>query len=87
MLPFIVKILAGFFKVHPATVQTKTFISGVLAVLACLTALGTMVYNSDQDVLDYVAAVAAALLSLGQIFHRDALTKLGNQITGILPKA
>ena len=82
----IVKILAGFFKIHPATVATKTFASGLAAILACGTGICTMIVNGDQNPIDYIAAIAGAMISAGSIFHRDAITKLGTKIEGFLPK-
>jgi len=70
MYPFIAGLIGKFLHVHPLTSQTKTFGGGVAAVGACIIAVGTMLYKGDQNVIDYAYPVVAALLSLGQIFHR-----------------
>ena len=83
MQKFILNLVLGMFKLHPATLQTKTFASGVAAICACLGGIATMIVNGDTNAVDYIAAAAGVLVSCGQIFHRDALTKLGNTIEGL----
>jgi hypothetical protein len=85
-MSFLVGLIGKFLHVNPLTAQTKTFGGGVAAIGACIVAIGTMVYGGDQKVIDYAYPVVGALVSLGQIFHRDALTKLGNTLQNLLPK-
>jgi hypothetical protein len=80
MQKFIANLFLGLFKLQPATTQTKTFASGVAAIAACIVAIATMIVNGDTTAIDYVAAIAGALVACGQIFHRDALTKIGDMI-------
>ena len=83
---FFAGLIGKFLKVQPLTTQTKTFGAGLAAIGACVVAIGTMAYNGDQNVIDYAYPIIGALISLGQIFHRDALTKLGTTLQTILPK-
>jgi hypothetical protein len=80
MQKFFLNLVLGLFHLQPATLQTKTFASGIAAIAACVGAACTMIVNGDTNPVDYIAAVAGALVSCGQIFHRDALTKIGNKI-------
>ena len=73
----------GMFHLQPATLQTKTFASGIAAILACLSAICTMIINGETDPVHYLAAAAGVLVSCGGIFKRDALTKIGNSIENL----
>jgi hypothetical protein len=85
-MSFLTGLIGKFLKLHPLTTKTKTFGGGLAAIGACIVAVGGMIYNGDQNIIDYAYPVIGALISLGQIFHRDALTKLGNTLQGLLPK-
>jgi len=85
MQAFLVSIASKFFHIQPATAKTKTFLGAFMAFCSCLSGMALMWYNGDQNVLHYITAAGALFLSLGQIFHRDALTKIGNTI-GALTK-
>lgn len=82
-MQFLSNLILGMFKLHPATTQTKTFAAGVAAIAACVVAVATMIVNGDVSVVHYVTAVAGMLVSCGQIFHRDALTKIGNTLESL----
>jgi hypothetical protein len=85
-MSFIMGLIGKFLHVHPLTAKTKTFGGGVAAVGACVVAIGTLMYGGDTQVIHYIYPVIGALVSLGQIFHRDGLTKLANTLQGLLPK-
>jgi len=83
MQKLLFNLVLGMLHLHPATTQTKTFAAGVATICACLGGIATMIVNGDTNAIDYIAAAAGVLVSCGQIFHRDAITKLGNTIEGL----
>jgi hypothetical protein len=86
MYSFLIGLVGKFLHVHPMTAQTKTFGGGIATIGSCIAAEGVLVSNGETRVIMYVYPVIGVLIALGQIFHRDALTKLGNTLSNILPK-
>jgi hypothetical protein len=85
-MPFLVGLIGKFLHVHPLTAQTKTFGGGVATIGSCIAAEGLLLSTGETRLIMYAYPAIGALIALGQIFHRDALTKLGNTLQGLLPK-
>jgi hypothetical protein len=80
---FLVTLASKFFHIQPATAKTKSFISGLMGVLAGLMGIGNAIMNNDANFMDYLQCAVPILIGLGVIFHRDGLTKLAGTISGL----
>jgi hypothetical protein len=84
MQAFLINLAAKFFKIHPGTVKTKTFVTGLVQIASGIIAAGTLYQSNDPNIMHYVAAFGVPFLwGLSTITHRDGITKLAQKLTDL----
>jgi hypothetical protein len=77
-----VKFAAKIFRINVDTAKSKTFVTGLIAIGSSLVIAGTLWNQGNRNIMDYKDAGVAFLFGLGMITGRDAITKLGRNLSG-----